>query len=876
MFEATVLIDGVDRPVRTGVDGRFAVALPEGEYIVRIRALGYRPEAYSITVEAGEASSLGVVTLRVDRDAVETFVVEGRADRSSAAMQMLQRRENAAVSDGISAEEIARSPDSSAGDSARRVVAATLVDGRYLYVRGLGDRYTNVLLNGAMVPSLDPDFPGVQLDLFPASVLAGLAITKTATPDLPASWAGGLMDITTRDFPEDFTLELSVGVSGETGSTFRSMPTHGGGRLDWLAMDDGTRRLPAAVPADRAVRPGRTVTPEEAVEIGRSFPNVWSPEERTALPGLRLGATVGGPARLLGVPMGYLVSLGWSHSHDVDEARVRLARVEGIGEEARVVSRTTLEEERGTVRAQWGGLGTLAFELSRTDHLTLVTLVNRSAEQTTRLVEGFSDAEAANIEQQTFRWVERSLWFTQLLGRHTQLPADSDLDWQVNLGLGSRSEPDTRDLTYIEGGAGYAWRNAPGSSERFFSELSQLDLGSRVDLLSRWHDRFHTKVGGSGRVSQRSFDARRFRFDFIGRDPETRLLPPEALFAPENIGTQVELSEVTTPTDSYESEQWLGAGYALVDVRLLPAVRVATGARAETFRQSVEATSPFAQAGGGASAAGAERTEFHVLPSANLTWELQEDVLLRAGYAMTLAYPQVREVAPFLFQDYVRRRSIQGNPDLETTRIHNMDLRLEYFPGAVDVLAVSAFVKVFEDPIESTILDQNGNQQWRNIDGATNFGMELEGRVGLGALHEALSDFFVGSNLTLVHSRVEFSEEQLRNATNRRRPLAGQSPWVANANLGWSHDGTGLALVTYYNVFGPRIRDVGAFGLPDIYEQPVHQLDLTATWDFAEQWRLRLVARNLLNQSSVERQGSVNLQEVRPGTSLSATLRWSF
>jgi outer membrane receptor protein involved in Fe transport len=255
---------------------------------------------------------------------------------------------------------------------------------------------------------------------------------------------------------------------------------------------------------------------------------------------------------------------------------------------------------------------------------------------------------------------------------------------------------------------------------------------------------------------------------------------------------------------------------------------------------------------------------------------IDQEMALQTSYGGTVARPQVREVAPFLFQDYVRRRTVQGNPDLLRTYIHNVDLRWEYFPAPNDVLAVSLFYKEFLHPIEQVILDRAGNITFLNVDSAQNFGGEVEARLGLGQFWESLQGWSVGANLAVVHSQVALSPDQQRNATNAERALAGQSPFMANFWLGFEPPETGLSVYAYYNVYGERIEEVGRLGLADVLQQPFHSLDLTVTYTLDDHWRLRAAARNLLLQHAVLTQGDVDISDANPGTSVTLGVTWSY
>jgi hypothetical protein len=874
IIEASVELVGRDRSTSSDVDGRFAFALPPGRYVLRT----YSPvhellRTENVVVQGGRVTELSI-ELRPDPDSVIEVVIEARADTASAATQLQIRRQAAGVQDAISAEEMSRAGGSTASDSVRRVVAATIVDGQYLFVRGLGGRYTNVLLNGTPLPSLDPDIPGVQLDLFPAGLLESIAILKTFTPEIPGNFAGGMMMISTRDFPEQLTLRLGLSLGFDTASTFHDVLGYEGGRLDWLGFDDGTRALPGEVPNERVAVTRNGFSRDEVNEIARSFPNIWQPRRQIGLPNMGLSFSVGDTVALGQRSLGYLWSLTYGHSTRRRQGEVAAIRIEGEGEEAQVALRERLEIETSNTEALWGTLGNVSLELAENHDLALMAMFTQSGEDTARLVEGRLESEGANIRSHQLNFVERSMLFAQLIGDHRELPrlSGSRITWRVDTAWVERDQPDMRDVTYQEGEQGYYWRNVAGSGDRFYSTLEQLDFGGSLDFVIPII-RPTLRFGGVARMSNRDLEARRFSMAFAGASAEDRLLPPEQLFASENIGVLTELSESTRPDDGYEAELRSYAAYVMLDTPIVGPLRMMGGLRFETFDQHVESSSPFARQD---DVEGTDRVDYDWLPAGSLIVELREGMLLRAAYGGTVARPLVRELAPFLFQDFVRRRTIQGNPSLERTFIHNADLRWEWFFGETEVFAASIFYKYFSDPIEQIVLDRQGNITYGNVESAQNLGGEIEARLSFGRLHRSLDFLSLGANLTLVYSRVRLSDDQLASATSSERPLAGQSPFVANVSLGFSFSDIGLEANLYYNVFGRRIRDVGRLGLPDVYEEPFHSLDLVISYDISESFRLGFTARNILYRSVQLEQGGIVVSRYNPGISLGVKLGYSY
>lgn len=872
IIEGAVQVVG-RRRVFTDYDGNFSVDLPPGTYTLRVTYDLYQTARVSdVVVERGRRTTINV-ELTPDTDTLAEVVVTARADRATEATQLELRRQSTSVSDGISAQEIARSPDSNAGDAARRVVGATVVDGRYLFVRGLGGRYTSVLLNGAQIPSTDPDVPGVQLDLFPASVLAAMTIYKTVVPDVPADSAGGTLLLTTREFPSRFTLgtNLSLGYNSQT--TFQNVLGYEGGGTDFLGVDDGTRALPSTVPAGQRLAAESGLTQEQVNERARGFGGTWTLSRSVALPNLKLGVNVGDSFSLRrNRRLGYFLTVGYQH--ETQRYVESLNRVAVMGDPVKIprLQEDRLSREPPQESALLGGLGAVSLELSDDDTLGLTVLASQAGDDYAGFISGYSQESENDVYIRRLRWVQRSLLFAQFSGDHHHLfSSAARLKWQVNGALGGRAEPDTRDLRYEQQPRGPAWVPGAGSGERLFNALTQRDGGGSFDLSVPIGDAT-ARFGAFGRYGDREFDMRRFSYRLVpGSDPRLQTLQPDQLFSPENIGVATSLLETTQATDSYRATQSLGAAYAMVDWPMADWLRVIVGLRTEGFRQTVNAQSPFAGAGDRTGVSSA-RTDVDPLPSASVVLQPVESMFVRLAYGRAVARPQIRELAPFVYPDFVRRRNVSGNPDLRRALIDNVDLRWEWFPSTSEVLAVTGFYKNFQHAIESVIYDENGSTTFQNVRGVSNLGVEVEAKLSLGRLAHALRSFSLAGNVSFIDSSVQLSPEQQGQASSRERPMAGQSPYVANLSLGFAPADSGIDLRLYYNVFGRRLVDVGRNDVPDVYQAPFHSLDIAFSWAVGEHLKLKASVSNILNDDYVLEQGGFVIQAYDQGVSASVGL----
>jgi outer membrane receptor protein involved in Fe transport len=868
LIEATVkVVAGADAQVLTDLDGNYVLPLPPGKYDLRVFYDVYQGRRITgVEVREGKATQLSVA-LSGDAAAVQEVVVEARVDKRAEGAVLQERKRAAAVSDAISAQEIARTPDSSASDAVKRVVSATVVDGKYVLLRGLGGRYSSTLLNGAILPSPEPDEQAVPLDIFPTSLLANLNVVKSYTSDLPGTFAGGALLIETNSYPTELELKPRLSLSGDSETTFQDRRAYAGGGREWLGVDDGTRALPAGVPANASVN---SLTPAQREQVAESFSNNWTLTRQRALPNLSVGASVGDTVRVGNRRLGYLGSFGYGRKETVQEAYV--ARLQA-GDTGGLVERETANTTTGTQATSLNGLLSMGYQPSRDFELSLLSLFTRTGESRALFAQGL-DSFGQNYSSQRLQFVSRQLAFNQLRGFH-RLPVagDMELGWQANYSRVDRDEPDTRDIVYDEqGDAPDRFRSDPGA-ERYYSALGEDSFGGGLDATLPLPG-VRLKLGGMAQLSARDFTSRRFRFFYAGGNRDVLLQQPAELFSPENVGPYIGLDERTRPEDNYRGDLALYAGYATADVSLLEPLRVVAGLRYEVSTQQLEAGSAYAPATGGGRLVDQSYADF--LPTLNLVYALGPSVNLRTGYSYTLARPTFRELAPFLYFDFARRRSVSGNPDLVETRIHNVDARAEWFPAESEVLAVSTFYKRFQNPIERVITNVFQNDVgFDNAEGAQAYGVELEARASLGRLASALAAFRAGANLTLVRSRIELGESASVQ-TSQERPLQGQSPYVLNLNLGYErpHSGTEIALL--YNVYGRRISEVGIESIPDVYEQPFHRLDLAVSQKLGGASTLKLTATNLLDQRLVAEQGDLTLYEYRPGVAFSATYGLSF
>lgn len=848
--------------VATELDGTFALTIEPGTYELVFSTPDYDEHTKQITVVDGKVLELAIqLAPSTVKASEETIEVSGTIDTRRESAVLAVRRAASTVSDAVSSQEIARTPDSNAGDAMKRVVAVTVSEGKYVALRGLEGRYVTTLLNGVLLPSPEPDRNAIPLDLFPTSLLSTMTVYKSYSADLPGQFGGGALSIDTSSFPSKFELKIGVSTSANTVATGADGMTNANARgaADFFGFDDGTRRLPDAVPRGRAVR---NMDSGQTEQIGESFTNVWTPRTETVTPNMSLTAMVGNTTKVFDKRVGYLATGMFRRNFSVrDGSNARVALVEN-----ELAPIENLDYQIGVAESTIGALGNVGVELNRDNDISLFGMYSHVGENSSTFASGYSEADASGIDVSRLMFVMRSLAFTQLTGKHKiDRSSGAELRWQANVARTTRDELDSRDLVYLldEQSGSRFYKDQPGSGQRFWQTLADLAGGAGADFQVR-SGRALFKTGAVAQVSERSLVGRRFRYKWIGNDPTVRGLAAEDMFGAEHIGPDFALEEGTLNEDAYNASLGVYAAYASAEVQLDDKLRGIAGVRYEHSTQRMTNGSRYAVAG---QMTDVSRSDNDPLPAANLVYAARADMNVRFAYSYTLGRPRFRELAPFLFFDYVRRRAISGNPELLTTHIHNADLRWEWFPNEDEVFAASFFGKQFFDPIEQVLANSESDATFANARSGNLVGAELEARRAVAG------NFRLGANLSVLRSRVQLGAEQMLQTT-KNRPLYGQAPFVVNVSFGYVNPKI-IEANLLYNVTGRRITDVGIEGLPDTYEAPLHRVDLVAVRSIAKDLRLKLSASNLLNQRARLEQGALTVNTYSPGVSFALGLDWT-
>ena len=878
--QAQISIEGQpDKKAAGDSDGRYKLDLPAGKYTIRFSA----PEYTDTIVDAVDVTGGNVVeasTVMTNKSAVTSVdVVETiGAVAANAGAALVERKLASSVSDSISSEEIRNTVASDAAGALEKVTGVSVVDGGYVYVRGLGERYSATMLNNSILPTTEPEKRVVPLDLFPASLIDSIKILKTYSADLPGEFSGGLVQLQTIEFPTQKTLTASVSYGFNTVTTFNRFGSFAGGGRDWTGFGTSSQGLPSVIPDDKRLIVGN-FSDQEFQQFGRAFSPNYESRPIASIRPTQTYSVVGG--NTFG-RVGIVGALTFTNSPQRTPEARRFLVNSGAGTPQVFSDYPTFNSDNESIRL--GAVLNVAFRLTPNNKIVIRNTATRDTDKESRMFEGLNGGTNNYIRDTRLRWTERGLLSTSVEGEHLVSRLSNSLfHWQFTWSGSTRDEPDLREVIYgrDEGASVDRFLNLPESGMRFFSKLQDRVYEPQAD----WSRPFYfggiggvVKAGFRGTIRSRDFNSRRFRYFPVRAQTLDFNLPPNELFSADNIRPDgFVMREITRGTDSYDASMNIYGGYTVVDLSLGGRWRAQFGVRVEDADIRVNTIDPLIP-GGIPAAANLYNRDY--LPGINLTYALSPRQNLRLGYGRTVNRPDFRELSPFEFTNVVGGYSTVGNPDLLRATIDNFDVRWEWFLGGNQVLAASYFYKKFTDPIEQIYRPTASElrQSFLNVAGANNQGFELEVRRGLGVVSRKLSAFALQANFTFVNSDVSIPVDRFPQLTSRNRPMVGQSRFIYNAVAEWAKPKWRSSARFYANSVSRRITDVGTFQLPDVYQERsvfldfVYQLSLSETGKY----KVRLTGENLGDNLYRYTQADFVIRQFQLGRTFSVGLSYSF
>lgn len=848
LIGANILVVGTTTGSSTDIDGNYSIKnLDPGSYSLKISYVSYQSMVIEkVDVKSDEVTMVNISLTPVSTE-LEEVVVTAEALKNTEANVLKIQKNSANIVDGVSAELIKKNNSSDGTDILKRMTGVTISDGKYAFIRGVSDRYNNTMLNGANLPSTDPEKKSFSYDLFPASLIENVITAKTFSPDKPADFSGGLVQINTIEFPSRFIFDFSAAAGYNTLTTGKNFVSYRGGEKDFLGFDDGTRDMPDIITSTKVAR--GNYTDAELTEITQSFGNDWKTSSKNAPVNGSLKLDIGNKVEVgEDNVFGYIGSLTYSNKSEMKELEKNFYDFSG--------ARYNYKGFSYDNSVMWGGLLNLSYKFDRTNKISLKNVYNQNANDVSTLYEGDYRYADQYRDITSFNYVSRSLFSNQLIGQHqfSSVLQGLGVDWNLSYSRSKRDEPDGRRYIYgrsIEDPTEpFRFQLDQSLVTRYYGELDDQNYSGNFDLGFQIFENPELpkiKVGYLHDYKDRDFSARTFGFRNIAGGNfqyEDSVLQGsvENIFIDQNINNKfIQVTEITKPSDSYTSSQIINAGYVMADATAFQRLKITVGARYENSNQKMTSLSNTGDS------INVDETYEDILPSLNITYGLNDWINIRGAYSITLARPEFRELAPFTYFDFIDNELIQGNPELKRTLVNNYDLRVEMYPAPGELLAISFFYKRFRDPIEE-ILQASANEPIRSFENAklaTNYGIEIELRKSLNFIMPNFS--FVG-NVSLISSNVELQKEGFQEG---ERALQGQAPYIFNLGLYYDNLELGLNSSIVYNKVGERITKVGSKDLGNILERPVDLIDFSISKNLLSSLIFKFTVSDILNQDRI-------------------------
>ena len=875
---ASVLLEGTTQGASSDFDGNYTVlSVKPGVYNVICKYVSYANKLIKdVTVNAGETVTVNFSMEEPQGDTLKEVTITATLNKENVNTLFVMQKNNASVSDGISAETIKKTPDRNTSDVLKRVSGASIQDNKFAIIRGLNDRYNAAYINGAPLPSSESDRKAFSFDIFPSNLLDNLVILKTATPELPADFAGGVIQINTKSIPDDNFQSISVGSGYNTIATFKEKVTYQGGSTDWLGFDNGKRNLPSSLPLTFDFKQNYT-TPQKKAELAKLMPNEWALGSAKFNPNYNFQYAMAQTfrAKESNKSLGMMLALTYNYNNNFNNS-VRNDFLNDIDPiTGKVVQDFEYKDKNYITNTLAGVLGNFSFKINDKNSVTLKNIYSINSENRVTMREGTREFYniIKTLEKSSVRWfTENKLYTTQLVGKHL-IGEKIKLNWIGGYSNINRSIPNLRKMTYTKASQKYDPTNpdepepvyeaaiqitgtSPSTGGNFFYSQNienmynvNADVSIPLDF-KKLKLSNEIKIGSGYQRRVRDFDARFLgftRYSIPGSvtfDKTLLTLPEDQIFAPENLGLLAngkggfKLEEASKPNDSYDASSQLFSSFAMVDTRFKSWLRLVWGARLENFNQRLGS---FEDDG---TPVTVDSTYTDILPSANLIFSITEKQNIRASYYKTLSRPEFRELAPFGFYDFVTNFSIRGNQFLKRALINNYDIRYEFYPGRGQLLSASGFYKTFNNAIEQiNRADEGRALTYQNVKNAVNYGFELEFRVIVGALLKTDSSKFLNnitlfSNYAYIQSKVDVSE--VKGSISPERPLQGQSPYIVNGGIQYVDSDKGWGFSAAVNRIGRRIAIVGNVQEPDIWEEGRTILDFQLSKSFFKKKNLEI------------------------------------
>ena len=832
---------------KTDIEGRYSFNIDINKaYTLDLSYVGYKAKSIDVTAATTENEEI-VLDVLLDESGKKLTDVVVSATRSSNkgatdnALISYQKNTNT-VASVISAESIKRSPDRNTAEILKRTSGASIQEGKYIIVRGLADRYNQAMLNGILLTSTEPDRKTFSFDLFPSQIIDNIIINKAFVPELPGEWAGGLIQVNTKDVPTKNFFNIQIGTSANTLVTGKDFYKDQGGKTDWYGIDDGTRSLPAGYTTKSSFD---TSSNASKIEIGKRMSNNWAPVMTTAKPNVSLQMNGGFTGILFGKKVGGILGINYANAYRFQD---NVNNQNGIIDD-KFNPITSLNDSKYFQDINMGAIAGLSMFFNPLNKISYKAIVNVKTANTYNSRLGVDYSRQDSLKGNEFVFGQNVFFTNQLNGEHS-LSQKLKFNWYGAFNILDAYSPDQRRIVYTKGVntsnpyvLNISNTLSQQSGSRIYQSLSDYIYTGGGDLTLKVKQQT-IKAGYMLQVKDRLYDAQLFAIYLPKDNAGLRQLDAASVFVPQNFGNgsddKFAFSSIQNRNFRYMANTILNAGFVQFDNKLSDGLRVVWGLRVENFDQlvgSVKTWDPRHSY--------SKVTDY--LPGVNATIKLGQKSNLRATVSQTVIRPELRELAPLSIYDFELNASVSGNPSLKRTKITNLDLRYESYPSPGELFTFGVFYKNFDNPIESIYNEGSGGSSlfsFQNVSKATAFGVEVEGRKKLS------TRITLQANGSYINSKIDDA------ALNVSRALQGQSPYLINTGLLYDVVEKGFNATVLFNQVGKRIYLVGDLqagaSTPDVFENPRALVDFQISKKFAEnKAEFKFTISDILNQRQI-------------------------
>lgn len=858
LIGAVVTVDGTNVKAITNIDGNFLIdgMKKDKTYTLYINYVGYKTQKID-GVQAKDADQ--VIALQPDEQQLKEVTVTAVERRNTDAAMIQVAKNSPVIVSNVSAQEISRTQDTNAGEVIRRVPGVSLIDDKFVMVRGLSQRYNNVWVNGGAVPSSEADSRAFSFDIIPSSQIDNLTIVKSPTAEYPADYSGGFIIVNTKEIPAENSFNIAVGGNWNTSSAFQNFSYSKGSGTDFLGFDNGLRSLNGGIHA--ALNPqlnanGKPVGDYATSLLGNGLNNDWLVKNRKPLGDLKLAASLNQRWMLGGRTLGMLAALNYTNEYRTYENMENnlYGIYDAANDKPNYLRHSVDDQYNNNVRL--GAMLNFTFLSKDGNHkYQLKNIFNQLATSRYTWRDGVS--AQSNLERSAeYYYRSRTTYNGQLTGKHT-FTSDA-LDWSIGYAYANRHLPDRRRYLIDDALESGVYALSTGNDiSREWTQLDEHILSLGVN--DKHHFKFGNfepdlQVGAYGEYRTREYQTRNFIYNWNVSDNN---MPsdfrhsdiPTLLSSEANMGyDKLYLLEEKQMRNNYRGHNTLGAGYLALSLPF-GKLGIHAGVRFEHNDMKLISNSRDYEK----SESSRHYKTDDVFPSLNTTYKISDQHQVRLSYGRSINRPEFREVSSSVYYDFDLASNVQGNTELKNCYVDNLDLRYEWYPSRGELISLAVFYKHFDSPIEWTYTVAGGTDliySYKNAKSANNYGVELDIRKNLGFI--GLKDFSWSFNGALIKSKVQFE----KGAKEEDRPMQGQSPYLINTGIFYKNAPLKMDIALLYNRIGKRIigvgRSEGSTGddsnsrVPHSYEMPRNTIDFSLAKKFGEHLELKLNVRDLL------------------------------